>query len=367
MLHSLVRSAARSVRTAEAHAGGAAAYLAGFVPGTARVSYGQRVPGEDEIALGGIVKLQHLARVFPEAGPRFNLLYLVSSRLPPAALVRAEWAHRKGARLVINQNGVAYPAWHGPGWKDVNAEMAALLARADYVFYQSAFCRGSADLFAGPARGASEVLHNPVDTSRFTPGPKRDGRPLTLLIGGSQYQWYRLDAAVRALGVLVRRGIDAELLIAGSLRWTRDAVAARQQADGLVSTLGLDGRVLFLGPYAQADAPSIFRRADIVLHTKYNDPCPTVVLEALACGRPVVYSRSGGVPELVGDHAGVGIEAELNWKRDIPPDPAALADGVSRVRSDLGAFAKAARSRAVEFDVQRWLYRHREVLEELVA
>src|SRR5204863_370464 len=83
-----------------------------------------------------------------------------------------DWARRKGARLVLNQNGVAYPAWFGRGWQHANREISQLLARADYVFYQSEFCRLSADRFASPARGPFEILHNAVDTSRFTPGPK---------------------------------------------------------------------------------------------------------------------------------------------------------------------------------------------------
>ena len=359
---------ARSVRTAMAHAGGGAAYLAETPTGRARVSYGQPIPGEQEQAVGGIVKLQHLARVYPEARRRFNVLYLVTSRLPPASIVRADWARRKGARLVINQNGVAYPGWHGPGWEAVNGEMAALLARADHVFYQSEFCRLSADRFAGPPRGEWGVLYNAVDTSRFLPQPKPSGRPLTLLLGGSQDQWYRLDSAVRTLGALVRRGVDAELLVAGRLRWTSDPAATGQQARALVSSLGLGDRVEFLGPYPQAEAPAIFCRADIVLHTKYNDPCPTVVLEALACGRPVVYSKSGGVPELVGDEAGVGVDTPLSWEQDISPDPEALAVGVCRVRADLAEFSTAARARAVgRFDVQAWVARHREVFEQLVA
>jgi glycosyltransferase involved in cell wall biosynthesis len=351
-----------------AHSHGAAAYVAGTPTGIERVTYGQRVPKEHEPAIGGIVKLQHLAKAFPDAALRFNVLYLVTSRLPAAAVVRADWARRKGARVVVNQNGVAYPAWHGSGWEAVNAEMTALLARADHVFYQSEFCRLSADRFVGPARGPWEVLYNPVDTSRFAPQPKAKGRPLTLLLGGSQDQRYRFEAAVRTLAVLIRRGVDGELLVAGRLGWTNDAIAARQQVAALVSSLGLTERVAFLGPYTQAEAPSLFCRADIVLHTKYNDPCPTVVLEALACGRPVVYSKSGGVPELVGDAGGVGIEAELSWERDIPPDPEALADAVCRVQRDLATFAAGARARAVErFDVGHWVARHRRVLEGLVA
>ena len=64
----------------------------------------------------------------------------------------------------------------------------------------------------------------------------------------------------------------------------------------------------------------------------------------------------------------VGIEAELSWERDIPPDPEALADAVCRVQRDLATFAAGARARAVErFDVGSWIARHRRVLEGLVA
>jgi hypothetical protein len=74
------------------------------------------------------------------------------------------------------------------------------------------------------------------------------------------------------------------------------------------------------------------------------------------------------VPELVGNEAGVGIDVELSWEREIALDPETLADGVCRVRGDLAAFAAAARARAVErFDVRQWMARHRDVLTHLVA
>ena len=97
------------------------------------------------------------------------MLYLVSSRLPEGAEALAYWAQRKGARVVLNQNGVAYPAWYGDGWQAVNAPMRELLTRADHVFYQSEFCRQSADRFAAPAGGRQEILYNAVDTHAFTP------------------------------------------------------------------------------------------------------------------------------------------------------------------------------------------------------
>ena len=100
-----------------------------------------------------------------------------------------------------------------------------------------------------------------------------------------------------------------------------------------------------------------------------NDMHSRITVESgVRCGRPVVYSKSGGVPELVGTEAGVGIDADLSWDREIAPEPEALADAVVRVRSSLAAFAAAARARAVDrFDVQHWLSRHREVLEGLVS
>lgn len=359
---------ARSARTATAHARGLSAYLAGTRGDAVRVTYGLTVPDEHEPAIGGIVKLQHLARVYPNEQRQFNVLYLVSSRLPDAPVVLADWARRKGARLVLNQNGVAYPGWHGPGWERTNGEMAELVARADHVFYQSDFCRISANRFLGTPPGASEVLYNAVDTSRFTPGAKpAAGRRLTLMLAGSQDYWYRFEAAVLTLAEIVRRGVDAELIVTGRLGWA-PARSARAEAEALVSSVNAGDRVELAGPYPQADAPALFRRADIVLHTKYNDPCPTAVIEALACGRPVVYSKSGGLPELVGDEAGAGVDAPQSWDRTIPPHPRAMADEVLRVYAALPAYQAAARDRAVErFDVRAWLARHTHVFDRLTG
>ena len=136
----------------------------------------------------------------------------------------------------------------------------------------------------------------------------------------------------------------------------------------LVAELGLAGRVELVGEYDQRDAPALFRRAHLLLHTKVLDPCPTLVLEAMACGLPVVYPASGGTVELVGDEAGVGVPHPVSWERDEPPEPEAMADAVERVVGDLAVFGAAARARAVErFALEPWLERHAELFARLVG
>jgi glycosyltransferase involved in cell wall biosynthesis len=325
------------------------------------VSYGHdEMPSGGNVVFGGAVKFQLLHRVLPNAPRDFNVLYLGSSSLPLEAPVLVRLARRRGAAFVWNQNGVAYRGWYGDGWELVNAPRARLLREADHVVYQSAFCKLGADRFYGPPERAWEILHNPVDTEAFTPAGAQPERPLTLLLGGNQYQRYRLERALETLAAVRQEIPGARLLVAG-------VVSFEDHANAMLERLNLRDAVDFAGPYTQAQAPELIRRADLLVHPKYNDPCPTAVLEAMACGLPVVYSASGGTPELVGPDAGIGIEAPLDWERDHPPGASQLAEAVLTLAADLEARRAAARERALRFDVRPWVGRHRAIFEELVV
>jgi glycosyltransferase involved in cell wall biosynthesis len=326
------------------------------------VFYGYpRIPGLGEATRGGMVKIQRMQGAFPNSPRRFDTLYLVSSCVPPGASALAWVARRRGRRVVLNQNGVAYRAWHGPGWEETNAALARLLHAADHVLYQSEFGKRAADLFLGAAPRSWEILHNPVDTTVFTPGPSPPEGTLVLLLGGSQNQRYRFESALLTLARLLRGGVRARLLVTGLLGWGTAPGEAAADAGRLVAALDVEEHVEMIGPYAQEQAPALLRRAHVLLHTQYNDCSPGLVLEALACGVPVVYSASGGVPELVGEDAGIGVPAALSWDEPIVPDPGALADAVARVRESWGRFSGAARRRAARFDLVPWLERHRQV------
>ncbi|MER3410568.1 MAG: hypothetical protein C4306_10890 [Thermoleophilia bacterium] len=325
-----------------------------------RVFYGHdRIPGPGERVAGGTAKFQRLAERFPNSPHDFTLLYLGSTWLPRDLRPLLWLARRRRAPIVVNQNGVGYPGWAGDRTEEVNRPLRRALLAADHVVYQSAFCKRSADLFLGEPQGTWEILPNAVDVERFTPAERPpDGGPV-LLLGGDQTQAYRLELGLRTLAALLPAYPEARLLVTGRLV---------SPAEPLIEALGLRGHVELVGEYAQRDAPALFRRAHLLLHTKVNDPCPSLVVEAMACGLPVVYPASGGVVELVGDEAGIGVPHPDTFERDEPPPAAQLAEAVDRVLADLDRSRQAARRRAVErFALRPWLDRHAALFADLLG
>jgi glycosyltransferase involved in cell wall biosynthesis len=323
-----------------------------------RVFYGHdRVPAPGAPVTGGTAKFQRLATRFPNHPTDFSLLYLGSTWLPRDLRPLLRYARRREIPLVLNQNGIGYPGWAGTGTDAFNEPLRRVLGQAEHVLYQSEFCKRSADEWVSEPAGSWEILHNAVDVHRFTPAEHPPAKGPVVLLGGDQYQAYRLELGLRTLGALRTEHADARLLVTGRLV---------SEVDPIVDRLGIRGQVDVLGRYSQADAPEIFRRADLLLHTKVNDPCPSVVIEAMASGLPVVYPSSGGVPELVGGDAGIGVPHPDGFERDEPPEPEALADAISRVLAERTVYAAAARRRAVErFALEPWLDRHSELFARL--
>jgi len=112
----------------------------------------------------------------------------------------------------------------------------------------------------------------------------------------------------------------------------------RRRLESLRDRLGLRGCVHFLGQ--RDDVRVMIRRADALVSTSRAEGLSMSILEAMSCGRPVVATRVGGVPELVED----GVSGFL-----VPPgDVSALSAGVERILESpelalrLGAQGRAA-------------------------
>jgi glycosyltransferase involved in cell wall biosynthesis len=314
---------------------------------------------------GPLVKVGLLQQRFPGVRSDIDLIYLLSNALflTPGTLAAARQA---GIPVVMNQNGVFYPAWYPRGWEEENARMRDARAQASHVLYQSEFCRMAAERFLGPRQGPSEILYNAVDVHRFTPSASaRAPGPFRLLLTGKigPSTGYRLLNGVEALVAARKGGLDVVLIVAGPV----DDETGRT-ARALVAQAGMDDALVLSGPYGRTSAPDIYRAADAYLMTKHNDPCPNVVLEALSSGLPVLYSGSGGVPELVGGEAGVALPVEQTFETSPTPSPDAIAEGLARIMADREPMAVAARRRAVaRFGLEAWLDRHEALFATLLA
>lgn len=314
---------------------------------------------------GPQVKVKLLQDAFPPHWLGFDILYLASGALYlPTRMIRR--LKSKGIKIVLNQNGVFYPAWYPKDWQVENARMARAMDLADYVFYQSEFCKKSADKFLGTSAKSFEVLYNAVDTNVFVPSREHISRNnfrflVTGHIGHSTY--YRLINALDALVVARKRGLAVELYFSGILLPDLEQDLRRK-----ISERDMDRYFILSGPYSREHAPRVFASADAYLMTKHNDPCPNVVLEAMSCGLPILYSASGGVPELVGANAGVGIKVPETYDDQPVPDAEDLAHGMEDIITNRNKYSQAARARAVEkFDLAFWVQRHKDIFLNLCS
>jgi len=331
--------------------------------------FGRDIPTAAGLVHGGAVKLQRLQEHFPVSKEQCNILYLVSSSQPPYADILINQAKKRGVKVVWNQNGISYPASDPVHWKETNAGMKKLIHKADYVIYQSKFCKDSADEFLGVFNGPQKIIYNCVDTNFFTPRKgARPAGPLTLLLGGNQYRKYRLETALKTIAEIKNALSDVQLIVTGKVAWNSMSEAdCLAEAHSIMSEQNITENVHFTGMYTQEQAPVFYNRADLLLHTKWRDPSPGLVIEAMGCGLPVVYSSSGGVPELVGTSAGIGVPAYGSWEMIDPPDPVHLADAVLRVFDRLDWYSSNARKRAVEkFNFPLFIDQHKTIFEEVL-
>lgn len=118
---------------------------------------------------------------------------------------------------------------------------------------------------------------------------------------------------VRSMAVLKEPNIH--LLIAG-------AGELEEQVRSEIGELGLFGRVTMLGALKQAELASLHRISNVFVLSSAYEGLPLVVLEALACGTPVVTTRCGETPNLLSADSGI-----VCFERT----PAAIADALSKV------------------------------------
>ena len=221
---------------------------------------------------------------------------------------------------------------------------------AEFVAVETDYSRG---LLRERCPAAAEKIHrvyNGLDLTNL-PAPSGEERapgPVTIVSIGRLVPFKGFEFLLEACAELDRRNFDFRCQIIGD-------GPLREKLEKMIAELRLTRRVELCGSLSQADVYSKFRRSDIFALASVvdaegaSDVFPTVVMEAMACAKPVVSTRLAGIPESVAD----GVTGLL-----VPPgDWEILADALDRLVRDPGLrerFGNAGRVRVeTEFDIAK--------------
>jgi glycosyltransferase involved in cell wall biosynthesis len=169
-----------------------------------------------------------------------------------------------------------------------------------------------------------EVLANPVDLDFFAYQPPPPAPPFAFALLAGLNPNKGVDVLLRAFAAL-----GAETAI---LRIAGDGTE-RRRLERLAAELGLTGRVEFLGRLPREGARDLIQRSHAVISASYVETFGVTLIEAFACGRPVVATRSGGPAFLVEPRNGILTP---------PGDAVALAAALRQMMNDYSRYDGAA-------------------------
>jgi len=216
------------------------------------------------------------------------------------------------------------------------------------------------------------VIHPGTDPTHFRPGadavdlrerlglPDRGTRWLVTVARLQQHKG--MDTVIAALPAILARAPDVRYAVAGT-------GPDRERLEKLANKLGLGDRVRFLGGVSDRELPALYNLASVYVGASRRaerlgvEGFGIALVEASACGRPVVAGNSGGIPDAVRD-------GETGFL--VPPEePAAFADAICRLLADPAAAQRMGQNgrRAVEtyFNWDRVVRDLREIESQVVG
>jgi len=238
----------------------------------------------------------------------------------------AMWVYPDGFGSVLFGKTLGKPVFVKALGSDINVYASSIsrrflmryaLTRARKVFCVSVALKNRLTAIGVP-ESSLKVVMNGVDRNLFKPLDLHESRSKLglpcrekiILFVGNLVTIKGVEYLFEAVAKMKERCV---LLVVGDgpLKPSLDALAGR---------LGLGGWIIFTGRKPHSELPLWFNACDVFCLPSLNEGCPNVVLEALACGRPVVATSVGGIPEIISD----GPETKL-----VPPaDPKSLADAL---------------------------------------
>lgn len=188
--------------------------------------------------------------------------------------------------VIINYRGGEAEGFFSRSWHWIRPTVT----KATFVVVPSSFLE---KVFA--RRGISTgIVPNIIDLDYFYPTNHRQAHPLHLLVARNLEPIYDIPTALEAFALIKKKCPDAKLNVAGS-------GPLRLDLEQLSEQLGIAESVTFTGRLDNKEMAEIYRGTDLLLNSSLADNMPISLLEALACGVPIVTTNVGGIPYLVED------------------------------------------------------------------
>lgn len=245
--------------------------------------------------------------------------------------------------IIFDYHGLTPPHLWGDGSGMsflVQGQKKATLARlADYAIVHSQYMAEELQSYSGVDPERIRVMPYAVPVSQFRPMPRDpelvahyglEGRRVLLYIGrmaGNK----RIDDLVRMLAVVRQTLPETTLMLVGDNKFSVYKQIC-DQALAIAEDLGCAEQVVFTGPVNHEELYRYYNLCDVYVTSSLHEGFCVPVIEAMACGRPVVATDATALPETVGD-AGLLFPAE---------DVQAMAGQVTRILTSIALRAAAS-------------------------
>ena len=166
---------------------------------------------------------------------------------------------------------------------DADDRQARVNMLADLTIFQSKYSKYSTTEKFRVIQHDGPIIYNPVDIQRFRPSASQMLIEGKIKVCNASFSTNPKKGTWK-IGILAQQNPDVTFVLCGRYPELPDLP-----------------NIQLLGHLNRSEIAAAMRSCDLFLHMAENDPCPNVVLEALASGLPVLYKDSGGTPELVGN------------------------------------------------------------------
>lgn len=244
----------------------------------------------------------------------FNTLMAPIVNRPWSLVLHMKTMHAFTAPESLTPLARAYRQWNYP--RSTRA--------AEAIIINSESLRSEIEKYLDVDARKLKLIYEAVDHDLFKPGDAAAARariashgvtkPFVLFVS-SLWKYKNCDGLLRAWALARRELGDRQLVIVGAPR-DEDYVA---RLHSLADELGITGDLVFIGGVPLEETVHFYRAADVFVYPSFNESFGLPILEAMACGCPVVTSDVTSMPEIAG-----GAAVLSN-----PNDPASIARGIA--------------------------------------